>query len=63
MGYQSGLGLGKNKQGMTNPVSLFANAGKCGLGLEVKQIPFNVEVGLHIKIKAWYKSYKQNPAF
>lgn len=40
MGYQDGLGLGKNKQGITDPILLFANPGKCGLGLEVQQIAF-----------------------
>lgn len=38
MGYQSGLGLGKNKQGIVSPISFSANPGKCGLGLEMKQI-------------------------
>lgn len=37
MGYQSGLGLGKNKQGIVNPILFSANPGKCGLGLEMKQ--------------------------
>lgn len=40
MGYQSGLGLGKNKQGIVNPLLFSANPGKCGLGLEMKPIAF-----------------------
>lgn len=35
MGYQNGLGLGKNKQGIIDPVSFFANPGKCGFGLQI----------------------------
>lgn len=38
MGYQNGLGLGKDKQGITDPVSFSANPGKCGFGLQLKQI-------------------------
>lgn len=38
MGYKDGLGLGKNQQGIIDPVSFLANPGKCGFGLQLKQI-------------------------
>lgn len=41
MGYQSGFGLGKNKQGMTQPVSVEPHLSKRGLGLEIKNLEYS----------------------
>lgn len=52
MGYQNGLGLGKNKQGITDPVSLLANPGKCGLGHQFKQTAFTESTDFQDEVKS-----------
>ncbi|XP_044272815.1 cap-specific mRNA (nucleoside-2'-O-)-methyltransferase 1 isoform X2 [Tribolium madens] len=43
MGYQSGFGLGKNKQGVTQPVAVEPHLSKRGLGLEIKNLEYSKE--------------------
>lgn len=38
MGYKSGVGLGKNEQGITKPVDITFQLGKKGLGIKLKSI-------------------------
>lgn len=36
MGWSKGTGLGKNSQGMTQPIEVSKQRGKRGLGLQIK---------------------------
>lgn len=57
MGYQNGLGLGKNKQGITDPVTFLANPGKCGLGLQLKHTGNTDEVNSKLRVVYYHLKF------
>lgn len=50
MGYKSGLGLGKNEQGITGPVEVKLQLGKRGLGLDIQKLATNEDWDFSLEV-------------